>query len=330
MTSNIVIEKEKFFIIAKDTIKKSLKWYSYPLIYFLVTGLVCAYAWYSRPIPHRAGIKIVFKTISVIPTLIGIGATTVWIAAIVLIVGIAYWLQKRFPQLAIWNKAESVSLQGAYSDIKAHASLWRKIANASLSVLGILLIVAGLSLAIWISRPYITLLLSTSKIKALENKVKLGRVQGNRIIIPTALVDVPILEGVSIGQLSQGVCHISQSPSPGEGGNCIIEGHNLAEFGWWRPQSFFSMLEILDKGTPIYIFYNGRKYVYKVKEQAYKNVNDPKLYDITLGERLTLITCVSTWSPTIYTNRRTVIVAYPQEIRKIPAPPKGRRASKPE
>ena len=298
----------------RDRIKKSLKWYSYPLIYFLVTGLVCAYAWYSRPIPHRAGIKIVFKTISVIPTLIWIGATTVWIAAIVLIVGIAYWLQKRFPQLAIWNKAESVSLQGAYSDIKAHASLWRKIANASLSVLGILLIVAGLSLAIWISRPYITLLLSTSKIEALENKVKLGRVQGNRIIIPTALVDVPILEGVSIGQLSQGVCHISQSPSPGEGGNCIIEGHNLAEFGWWRPQSFFSMLEILDKGTPIYIFYNGRKYVYKVKEKAYKNVNDPKLYDITPGERLTLITCVSTWSPTIYTNRRTVIVAYPQEI----------------
>lgn len=172
MTSNIVIEKEKFFIIAKDTIKKSLKWYTYPLIYFLVTGLVCAYAWFSRPIPHRAGIKVVFKTISVIPTVIWIGATTVWIAAIVLIVGIAYWLQKRFPQLAIWNKAESVSRQAASSDKQAPVSLWRKTLNISLSVLGILLIVTGLSLAIWISRPYMTLLLSTSKIEALENKVK--------------------------------------------------------------------------------------------------------------------------------------------------------------
>jgi LPXTG-site transpeptidase (sortase) family protein len=295
----------------RDRIKKSLKWYSYPLVYFLVTSLVCAYAWYTRPIPHRAGIKIVFKTISVIPTLIWIGATTLWIVAAVLIVGIAYWLQKRFPQLAIWNKAERGSLQEASSDIKAPASLWRKIANASLSILGILLIVAGLSLAIWISRPYITLLLSTSKIEALENKVKLGRVHGNRIIIPTALVDVSILEGVSVVQLSQGVCHISQSSAPGEGGNCIIEGHNLAEFGWWRPQSFFSMLEILDKETPIYIFYNGKKYVYRVKEKTYKSVSDPKLYDITSGERLTLITCVSTWSPTIYTNRRTVIVAHP-------------------
>jgi LPXTG-site transpeptidase (sortase) family protein len=275
---------------------------------FSVTSLVCAYAWYTRPIPHRAGIKIVFKTISVIPSVIWVGATTVWIIAAVLIVFIAYSLRKRFPELSIWKKAES---QAVSSDLKSPASLWRKITNASLSVLGILLIVTGLSLAIWISRPYITLLLSTSKIGALENKVRLGQVQGNRIIIPTALVDVPILEGVSIGQLSLGVCHISQSPSPGERGNCIIEGHNLAEFGWWRPQSFFSMLEILDKGTPIYIFYNGRKYVYKVKEKTYKNVNDPKLYDITPGERLTLITCVSTWSPTIYTNRRTVIVAHP-------------------
>ena len=169
-----------------------------------------------------------------------------------------------------------------------------------------------MSLAIWISRPYITLLLSTSKIEALENKVKMGHVHGNRIIIPTALVDAPILEGVSKGQLSQGVCRISESASPGEGGNCIIEGHNLAEFGWWKQQSFFSMLEILDEGTPIYIFYNGKKYVYKVKEKTYKSVSDPKLYDITPGERLTLITCVSTWSPTIYTNRRTMITAYPQ------------------
>jgi LPXTG-site transpeptidase (sortase) family protein len=117
-----------------------------------------------------------------------------------------------------------------------------------------------------------------------------------------------------MGQLSRGVCRISQSAQPGEGGNCIIEGHNLAEFGWWKQQSFFSMLEILDKGTPVYIFYNGKRYVYQVTEKTYKSVNDPRLYDITLGERLTLITCVSTWSPTIYTNRRTVIVAHPMKI----------------
>jgi LPXTG-site transpeptidase (sortase) family protein len=311
-----VIEKSLFLTFG-GIVKKYLKWYSYPLAYFLVTGLVCLYAWYTRPIPHRAGIKVVFKTISVIPTLIWAGATTLWILTSLLVIGISFLLKKRFPELSIWNKVEKYSqskknLEELPSDEKAPISFWRKALNISISVLGIILIVTGLSLAIWISRPYIALLLSTAKIEALENKVKLGQVQGNRIIIPSALVDAPILEGVSQGQLSRGVCHVTQSLSPGEGGNCIIEGHNLAEFGWWKPQSFFSMLEVLENGTPIYIFYNGKRYIYKVKEKTYKNIEDKALYDLSTGERLTLITCVSTWSPTIYTNRRTVIVAYPE------------------
>jgi len=311
------VEAVNLSVKIKDTIKKYLRWYSYPLAYFLVTGLVCLYAWYTRPIPHRAGIKVAFKTISIIPTIIWIGATTLWILASLLLIGISFWLKKRFPELSFWNKIEGFSqnkknIEELPSDKKAPITFSRKILNVSFSVLGILLVVTGLSLAIWISRPYITLLLSTSKSEALENKVKLGQVQGNRIIIPSALVDAPILEGVSQGQLSRGVCHVTQSLSPGEGGNCIIEGHNLAEFGWWKPQSFFSMLEVLENGTPIYIFYNGKRYIYKVKEKTYKNIEDKALYDLSTGERLTLITCVSTWSPTIYTNRRTVIVAYPE------------------
>ncbi len=287
---------------------KSLKWFSYPLVYFLVTAVVCAYAWYTRPIQYRAGIEIVFKTISLIPTLIWIGATTLWIAANIVIVALTYSLKERYPHLSIWNKLEG---RAHSSDKRGPANLQRRALSVYLSVLGIFLIFGGISLAIWISRPYLTLLLSASKIKALETTVKTAYVQGNRIIIPTALVDAPIIEGVSAGNLAKGVCRISQSAFPGKGGNCIIEGHNLAEFGWWKPQSFFSMLEVVRQGTLIYVFYQGRKYIYKVTEKTYKDVNDPALYDMTPGDRLTLITCVSTWSPTIYTNRRTVIVAHP-------------------
>ena len=292
----------------RQIIKKSLKGYSYPFVYFLVTGLVCAYAWYTRPPHHRGGIEVVFKTISVIPTLIWIGATTLWIAASILIAAIAYGLKNRYPEHSLWKKVEHRFVP---SDKQTPVSPWRKTLSISASAFGIILIVGGLSLAIWISQPYLTLLLSTSKIEALEKKVRQGYGQGNRIIIPTALVDAPIIEGVSAGNLSKGVCRVSVSSLPGEHGNCIIEGHNLAEFGWWKEQSFFSMLEVLRKGTPVYIFYDGRKYEYRVTGKTYKDVNDPKFYDITPGERLTLITCVSTWSPTIYTNRRTVIVADP-------------------
>jgi LPXTG-site transpeptidase (sortase) family protein len=308
--------KANLSLNVKNALKKFLKWYSYPLIYFFITGFVCACAWYSRPFSHRGGIEAAFKTISVIPALLWAAVITVWIAAATSLIVIRFKFKKRFAEPLIWNKAKRF-IQGGNrihvmpSDKKATISLWRKTLNILVSALSIVLVVAGLSLAIWITRPYFNLLLSTSRIEALEKKAKLGQVQGNRIIIPSVLVDAPILEGVTQGQLSRGVCHVSQSPAPGEGGNCIIEGHNLAEFGWWKPQSFFSMLEVVDKGTPIYVFYNGKKYTYTVREKTYKNVSDPKLYDSIPGERLTLLTCVSTWSPTIYTNRKTLVIAYP-------------------
>jgi LPXTG-site transpeptidase (sortase) family protein len=306
------VEEKHLLTAIKETGKKYLKWYTYPLIYFLVTSLACAYAWYQKPEKYRAGVTLVFKTISVIPALIWTGAITIWIAAAIALMFTSYALKKRYPELSIWKKAEKVSQRREDSIQKPPKSFRRKAFNIAVYCIGIVLIVTGISLAIWISRPYITLLLSTSKIEALENKVKFGQVQGNRIIVPSVLVDALIIEGISKEQLSRGVCHITQSPSPGEGGNCIIEGHNLAQFGLWKPQSFFSMLEVVSKGAPIYIFYNGKQRIYTVKEKTYKDVNDPKLFDFNPGERLTLITCVSTWSPTIYTKRRTVIVAYPE------------------
>ena len=400
---------------ARATIQRYLKWYTIPFIYFLLTGLLCAYAWYTRPIPHRPAIKAVFKTIALNPTLILTGAITVWIIIAVILIPIVVWLKKRYPKHPISDKSTDLSqetniLQTPSSNTTP-ISLWSKTVNVPVSILGIILIISGLSVAVWISRPYITFLFSPSKIESLEKKAELlGQVQEdeitkskesekivgvlekdapknealekatedieqaqrdvlkesgavdttterpepirkveiknkgivdqfmeirlrevnkkterlektaegiaqskeNRIIIPTALVDAPILEGIDMEKLSEGVCHVSKSSAPGKGGNCILEGHNIGEFGWWRTQGPFNMLEIIEKGIRIYVFYKGKKYVYKVKEKTSMNVNDPKLYDFTPGERLTLITCAASWNPTIYTNRRTVIVAYPQ------------------
>jgi len=415
------VETGSFPAQARATIRRYLKWYSYPLIYFLLTSLICAYAWYSRPVPYRAGIKAVFKKISLIPTLILTGTITVWIIIAIILMPILLWLRKRFPNLSVHIKIEDYSQKDILRDPSSNTTpmgFWQKTLNVSLSVLGVILIFAGLSIAVWNYRPYITFLFSTSKIETLEKKAELlGHAQGdmikkseafektaespiqirsnetkekgvseersdpprkvqkdeikmnvtvdttaevpeqvqrdeskdsgdlrnmanpminevirksealkkaaegsaqsreNSIIIPTALVDAPILEGIDMEKLSEGVCHLSKSAVPGKGGNCIIEGHNLGEFGWWRPQGPFKMLEILDKGVLIYVFYNGKKYVYKVKEKIYTDVNDPKLYDFSPGERLTLITCTSTPDITIYTKKRTVITAYPEQMK---------------
>jgi LPXTG-site transpeptidase (sortase) family protein len=397
--------------------KKYLKWYSVPVIYFLLTSLLCAYAWVTRPIPYRAGLKAVFKTISLLPTLMLTGAITAWIILAIILVPITLWLKKRSPKTSVPRESKQYSqkediLHEPFSKA-TQTGFQRKVVNAVVSALGIVLIVAGLSVAGWIARPYLAFLFSTSKIEALEKKAELlGQAEGdvkeeieevaniekaplrdvpkesqvseksgrhieqaednviknsgvvetmaevpkrsdkgtsnkngiveelaqrrqqevtrkveamnqraektakskeNRIIIPTALVDAPILEGIDMEKLSEGVCHIPKSAVPGKGGNCIIEGHNLGEFGWWRPQGPFNMLEILEEGVLIYVFYNGKKHVYKVKEKIYTDVNDPKLYNFSPGERLTLITCTSTLDITVYTDKRTVIIAYPIE-----------------
>jgi LPXTG-site transpeptidase (sortase) family protein len=417
----------------RATIRRYLWWYAFPLIYFLITGLLCAYAWYTRPVAYRAGIKTVFKTISLNPTLILTGAITAWILIAIIAIPISLWLKRRFPEFSIGSCTGKEDILQNQSSSNKPISSWQKTLNVSLSVLGIILIVAGVSIAGWISRPYITFLFSPSKIEKLEKKAELlgqvqakqaeeksdslkkktkipAKVQGDQIkkieasdttenipkqvstnemkqtvalktraelpeqvgrnetkkagplgtisdlfervrrevkkeaehnaaddrmrkerlqgkewksaehfgwknwlIFPNAVVDAPILEGVDENKLAEGVCHISESAEPGQGGNCIIIGHNLGDFFERSgPQGPFNMLEASEKGQLIYIFYKGKKYIYKVKEKTYKDVNDPKLYDFSPGERLTLITCAGTLDPGVSTNTRVVITAYRQ------------------
>jgi LPXTG-site transpeptidase (sortase) family protein len=296
--------------------RKYLKWYVYPVLYFFGTSLVCLFAWYRSSAGHREGIKVVFKTISVVPALVWSGVVTLWIMAVISFVVFWYLINRTLPSSAVPRVSgggEDLIKKGPI--VKGEISPksgWRRVVERSSHVVGIVLIFAGVTLGIWIARPYITLLLSSSRIEALERRAEFGRIDGNRIIIPSVLVDAPILEGVSRGQLSRGVCHVPNSPLPGQGGNYIIEGHNLAEFGIWEAKSFFSLLDVVSEGTPVYVFHNGKKYTYKVKVKTYRDVNDPKLFAVPPGEHLTLLTCVSTWSPTIYTNKRTVVIADPQ------------------
>jgi LPXTG-site transpeptidase (sortase) family protein len=165
----------------KATIRRYLSWYAFPLIYFLATSLLCAYAWYTRPLPYRAGIKAVFKTISLNPTLILTGAITAWIIIAILLIPISFWLKKRFPAFSGGSFTQKDDIFQKKASNNYPMSLWRQTVNVSLSVFGIILIVAGLSIAGWISRPYITFLFSPSKIEALEKKAELlGQVQENQ------------------------------------------------------------------------------------------------------------------------------------------------------
>jgi len=304
------MSEESIYRAVLSKIKAYLKWYTYPLAYFMVTSLVCLFAWSNRPLNHRESIKVVFKTISLTPTIIWFSVITIWIFIVILFSIFMFRLKRAFSGFSETDRPGDHRGPLDEPAIVKESKKNKFTGRISYSV-GVILIFVGLTLGGWIARPYISLLLSASKIAALEKKAQQQTLLENRIIIPSILVDAPILEGVNMGQLSRGVCHLSSSSFPGEGGNSIIEGHNLAEFGIWKPKSFFSLLDIVEEGTPIYVFYNRKKYTYTVKEKTFRDVNDPRLYNAAPGERLTLITCVSTWSPTIYTNKRTVVIAYP-------------------
>lgn len=194
---------------------------------------------------------------------------------------------------------------------EAEKSLGRQIIDAVIYLAACALIFGGLAVLVWILRPYATLYLMPSAKANLQKKVDSGTVSGNQIIIPSVLVDAPIIEGLNERTLHDGVGHDQNSVSPGQKGNCIIEGHNLAEFGLFQERSFFSLLELIRQDAPIHVFYKGKKYTYKVVKKKRLDVSDPILRKNTAHEQLTLITCVSTWSVTIYTNKRTVVICKP-------------------
>jgi LPXTG-site transpeptidase (sortase) family protein len=178
------------------------------------------------------------------------------------------------------------------------------------SVAGVLLVIAGLSVLVWLARPYIRLLLASSEIGRLERKAGGPPPSGNWIIIPSALVDAPVVDGTTDRDLARAIVHIPGSGTPGSGRNTELEGHNLAELGAARPNELFSLLETVREGAAVYLFWNGKRYVYRVREKARRDVG-PGLFGSPEGERLTLVTCVSTWALSISTTRRTVVTALP-------------------
>jgi LPXTG-site transpeptidase (sortase) family protein len=134
--------------------------------------------------------------------------------------------------------------------------------------------------------------------KKIENKIN------NKIEIPKIGVSAPILTSntdekkVLEGLLKQGTLLFPDFAEPGSKGQSIILGHS-APSGW--PDIYFdnifSDLNYLEKGDRIFVYYNGKEYVFEVVR---KIIFYPKDEDKALVQNedenpsLTLITC---WPP---------------------------------
>lgn len=96
--------------------------------------------------------------------------------------------------------------------------------------------------------------------------------------------------------LKRGVAHAAGSALPGQEGTVFIFGHST-DYTWnvSRYNAVFYQIKDLEVGDEINLFYNGRRYFYKVTEKRVVAANDTSfLSNQTGSKQLVLQTC---WPP---------------------------------
>ena len=144
------------------------------------------------------------------------------------------------------------------------------------------------------------------------NTVKTGEVKPtpkeNRIVIPSALIDQPVLEGNGLWVVDNGGAwrknlHVL---SPKEKGNTVIVAHR---FTYQKPDSGFYNLDKVKVGDKLAVYWEGEELIYIVTETKTVPESAVEIEFNTSDRTLTLYTC----TPIITAENRLVVVAKPVE-----------------
>jgi LPXTG-site transpeptidase (sortase) family protein len=153
-----------------------------------------------------------------------------------------------------------------------------------------------------------------TKARQLENKIKAPvtaetSAGPNGIVVPSMLLDQPILEGLTRDMykiLDKGIWHWPDSSSPDKGSNTVLLGHR---FTYTDPRGALYFLNKVSIGDTIGITWNDRKYVYKVSQIRTVAPTDTSVIAPTEKPTLTVYTCTPLWSP----HQRLVVTALLEE-----------------
>ncbi|HLZ14583.1 MAG TPA: class E sortase [Candidatus Saccharimonadales bacterium] len=124
----------------------------------------------------------------------------------------------------------------------------------------------------------------------------------NRLIIPAMLLNTPINEGADLASLRTGPWRRPNGSTPAHGGNTVIAAHR---FTYTNPRGAFYYLNKLQPGDLIGVFWEGKRYMYKVASTQTVPPTDIAIEAPTPDARLTLYTCTPLWLP----KDRLVVVA---------------------
>jgi LPXTG-site transpeptidase (sortase) family protein len=131
----------------------------------------------------------------------------------------------------------------------------------------------------------------------------------NRIVIPTALIDQPILEGSGIWVIDNGGSWRKNlnTTSPKESGNTIIVGHR---FTYARPEDGFYHLDKVKVGDRLALYWRGEELLYEVIETKTVPESAVEIERNSSDRILTLYTC----TPVLTAENRLVVIARPVEV----------------
>lgn len=133
------------------------------------------------------------------------------------------------------------------------------------------------------------------------------KTQPNSVIIPSILLDKPILEGRDTYTiLNKGIWRWPDGSTPDRGSNTILIGHR---FTYTDPRGVFYFLHKIKIGEDIGITWQNKQYIYKVSDIKVVPPTDTSILSPTKKPTLTMYTCTPLWWP----KDRLVIIAQLEE-----------------
>ncbi len=120
------------------------------------------------------------------------------------------------------------------------------------------------------------------------------------IVISKIDVNAPVIEDVTtvnheeyMAALKRGVAHARGTSLPGEPGNMFLFAHSSLNFWELGPYAtVFNLLNKLENGDLITVFYDGQAYTYQVYDmEVVPGWNTEPFYEESEDATLTLITC---------------------------------------
>jgi len=128
---------------------------------------------------------------------------------------------------------------------------------------------------------------------------------GNRLVIKKIGVDIPIIEAPNSDQklaLNRGAWRMPETSTPDKGSNTVLTGHR---FKYLPPSNLtFYLLDKLTAGDEMEVFWNGKKYIYRVTGSKIVLPTEVSVLAATAKSILTLITC-----DPIFSQKNRLIVA---------------------